>query len=68
MSSMIDPVTRSGKHGNIVGEDGNGSKSALAEVGPVQIDVAGRRGGSSDPKIVRERQHRLSGSTRSGCR
>ncbi len=53
------------------GNIGNGtrSKTVLTEAtGHVEIDVPRDRAGTFEPQIVRKRQRRLSGSTRSCCR
>jgi putative transposase len=53
--------------GNI--RNGIRPKTVLTEnTGQVQIDVPRDRAGTFEPQIVRKRQRRLSGSTRSCCR
>jgi transposase-like protein len=53
--------------GNI--RNGTRAKTVLTEnTGPVAIEVPGDRAGTFEPQIVKKRQRRLSGSTRSSCR
>lgn len=44
------------------------SKTVLMEIGPVEIEVPRDTEATFEPQIVRKRQRRLTGSTRSSCR
>jgi putative transposase len=59
-----DPGGRNG--GN--SRNGTRSKTVLIDVGPVELEVPRDREGTFDPQIVKQRQRRLEGSTRSCCR
>src|SRR5215211_4353981 len=58
-----DPVGRN--HGN--SRNGTRPKTLLTEIGPVEIDVPRDLDASFTPTIVKKRQRRLTGGTRSCC-
>jgi putative transposase len=57
-----------GSDGTTATRNGVRSRTVLTEIGPVQIDVPRDIDASFQPQIVRKRQRRLLGSTRSCCR
>jgi transposase-like protein len=60
------------KHGPVGRDRGNSRngtrpKTVITEIGPVTIEVPRDRDSSFDPVLVRKRQRRWTGSTRSCC-
>ncbi len=48
--------------------NGTRAKTALTEIGPVEIEVPRDTDSTFGPQIVKKRQRRLTGSMRSSCR